>query len=124
MAFSIEDDLTMKIRKGTTGEFVIEDLPPDFNGMNARFVVKKTANSSDLEAPINKTSVIANGQITFGITKSDSDNLTVSSDDETSEYIWGVMVSNNDGTTCVNIIPEQFKEMPKCIVYPEIAGDN
>ena len=124
MAFSIDENLLMKIRKGTTGEFVIEDLPDNFNSYQARLVIKKDENSKDFTAPVNKTVTITDNKATFKITTTDSDALSVDNGEETGTYKWGVMVEDGTGELAVNIIPENFEKMPDCLVYPEIAGGN
>ena len=124
MAFSVDENLLMKIRKGTTGELVIDDLPESFNSYQARLVIKKDENSKDFDAPVNKTVTISNRKIVFKITKTDSDALTVDNGEDTGIYKWGVMVEDGTGELAVNIIPENFEIMPNCIVYPEIAGGN
>lgn len=124
MAFSIDENLLMKIRKGTTGEFVIEDLPEAFNSCQARLVIKKDENAKDFTAPVNKVATVANGKVTFKITVTDSDALVVENGEDTGNYKWGVMVEDGTGELAVNIIPENFELMPDCIVYPEIAGGN
>ena len=124
MAFSIDDNLLMKIRKGTTGEFSIEDLPNSFNSCTARLVIKKDETSKDFNAPINKTVSISNNKAVFKITVTDSDALTIENGEDTGNYKWGVMVEDGTGELAVNIVPENFETMPDCIVYPEIAGGN
>lgn len=124
MAFSIDKNLTMKIRKGTTGEFLIEDLPSIFNSCIARLVIKKDENSKDFDAPVNKTVTIADGKIDFKLTVEDTDALTVDKDEDTGCYKWGILIEDGTGELAVNLIPEQFDIMPDCIVYPEIAGGN
>lgn len=124
MAFSIDENLLMKIRKGTTGEFIIEDLPEKFNSYIARLVIKKEATAKDFNAPINKTVEIANQKIIFKITKNDSDALVIENGEDIGTYKWGVMVEDEIGEFAMNIIPENFNLMPDCIVYPEIAGGN
>ena len=124
MAFSIDENLIMKIRKGTTGEFTIEDLPATFNSCTARLVIKKDETSKDYTAPVNKTTTVTNGSITFKITTTDSDALTIENGEDTGSYKWGVMVEDGTGELAVNIIPENFDIMPDCIVFPEIAGGN
>ncbi len=124
MAFSIDENLIMKIRKGTTGEFTIEDLPANFNSCTARLVIKKDETSKDYTAPVNKTTTVANGSITFKITTTDSDALKIENGEDTGNYKWGVMVEDGTGELAVNIIPENFDVMPDCIVFPEIAGGN
>jgi len=124
MAFSIDENLTMKIRKGTTGEFVIEDLPATFSGCSARLVIKKNENAKDYTAPVNKTVEVLNNKVTFKITRTDSDALVLDNGEETGVYKWWVMVEDGTGELSVNLIPENFDNMPDCIVYPEIAGHN
>ena len=124
MAFSIDENLLMKIRKGTTGEFVIEDLPESFNSYTARLVIKKDENSKDFDAPVNKTVTVNDGKAMFNISVTDSDALRVENGEDFSTYKWGVMVEDGTGELAVNIIPENFDIMPDCIVYPEIAGGN
>ena len=124
MAFSIDENLVMKIRKGTTGEFEISDLPQIFNSYQARLVIKKDETSKDYTAPVNKTVNITNGKIVFKITTADSDALIINNGEDTGTYKWGVMVEDGTGELAVNIIPENFEIMPDCIVYPEIAGGN
>ena len=124
MAFSIDENLVMKIRKGTTGEFVIEDLPESFNSYQARLVIKKDETSKDFSAPVNKTVNITNGKIIFKITTTDSDALIIDNGEDVGTYKWGVMVEDGTGELAINIIPENFDIMPDCIVYPEIAGGN
>lgn len=124
MAFSIDNNLLMKIRKGTTGEFILEDLPEQFNSCNARFVVKKDETTKDINAPINKTETISNGKVVFKITVKDSDSLVVENGEDCGIYKWGVMVEDGSGELAINIIPENFDIMPDCIVFPEIAGGN
>ena len=124
MAFSIDENLVMKIRKGTTGEFVIEDLPESFNSYQARLVIKKNETSKDFSAPVNKTVNITNGKIIFKITTTDSDALIIDNGEDVGTYKWGVMVEDGTGELAINIIPENFDIMPDCIVYPEIAGGN
>ena len=124
MAFSIDENLVMKIRKGTTGEFVIEDLPESFNSYQARLVIKKDETSKDFNAPVNKTVNITNGKIIFKITTTDSDALIIDNGEDVGTYKWGVMVEDGTGELAINIIPENFDIMPDCFVYPEIAGGN
>lgn len=124
MAFSIDENLLMKIRKGTTGEFVIEDLPESFNNCQARLVIKKDETSKDFDAPINKLSNVSGGRVIFKITVSDSDALIIENGEDVGNYKWGVMVEDGTGELAVNIIPENFDLMPECVVYPEIAGGN
>ena len=124
MAFSIDENLLMKIRKGTTGEFIIEDLPDNLNSCQARLVIKKDENSKDFTAPVNKTATITNGVVTFKITTTDSDALKVDNGEEVGCYKWGVMVEDGTGELAINIVPENFNKMPDCLVFPEIAGGN
>ena len=124
MAFSIDENLLMKIRKGTTGTFTIEDLPDIFNSCTARLVIKKDETSKDYNAPVNKTVIVSDNTITFTITTTDSDALTIENGEDTGTYKWGVMVEDGTGELAVNLIPENFDIMPDCIVYPEIAGGN
>ena len=124
MAFSIDENLLMKIRKGTTGTFTIEDLPDIFNSCTARLVIKKDETSKDYNAPVNKTVEVTDNTIAFTITTTDSDALIIENGEDTGTYKWGVMVEDGTGELAVNIIPENFDIMPDCIVYPEIAGGN
>ena len=124
MAFIIDKNLTMKIRKGTTGEFIIEDLPSMFNTYTARLVIKKDEGSRDFDAPVNKTVTITNGKINFKLTVADTDALTVDKDEDAGYYKWGILIEDGTGELAVNLIPEQFDLMPDCIVFPEIAGGN
>ena len=124
MTFSIDENLLMKIRKGTTGEFVIEDLPSMFNSCTARLVIKKNEGSKDFDAPVNKTVTIADGKIDFKLTVTDTDALTVDKDEDASYYKWGVLIEDGTGELAINLIPANFECMPDCIVYPEIAGGN
>ena len=124
MAFSIDKNLTMKIRKGTTGEFVIEDLPSMFNSCTARLVIKKNEGSKDFDAPVNKTVTIADSKIDFKLTVADTDALIVDKDEDAGYYKWGILIEDGTGELAVNLIPEQFDSMPDCIVFPEIAGGN
>lgn len=124
MAFSIDENLLMKIRKGTTGEFIIEDLPSSFNNYTARLVIKKDETSKDYDAPINKTVTITNETIDFKLTSSDTDVLNVDAGEDIGTYKWGVMIEDGTGQLAINIIPTEFEFMPDCIVYPEIAGGN
>ncbi len=124
MAFSIDENLLMKIRKGTTGEFSIEDLPSTFNSCTARLVIKKDEGSKDYTAPVNKTATVSNCSVTFKITTTDSDALTVDNGEDFGTYKWGIMIEDGTGELAVNIIPENFENMPDCIVFPEIAGGN
>ena len=124
MAFSIDRNLTMKIRKGTTGEFVIEDLPSDFNSYTARLVIKKNEAAKDYDAPVNKTVTISDRKIDFKLTVTDTDALTVDSDEDMGIYKWGILIEDGTGEVAINLIPLEFEVMPDCIVYPEIAGGN
>ena len=124
MAFSIDKNLTMKIRKGTTGEFVIDNLPSDFNSYTARLVIKKNESAKDYDAPVNKTVTINNGKIDFKLTVTDTDVLKVDSDGDVGTYKWGVLIEDGTGELAINLIPANFEYMPDCIVYPEIAGGN
>ena len=124
MAFSIDKNLTMKIRKGTTGEFVIEDLPSDFNSYTARLVIKKNEAAKDYDAPVNKTVTISDKKIDFKLTVTDTDALTVDSDEDMGIYKWGILIEDGTGELAINLIPLEFEAMPDCIVYPEIAGGN
>ena len=124
MAFSIDENLTMKIRKGTTGEFVIEDLPSAFNNYSARLVIKKDESSKDYTAPINKTVTINECTINFKLTTTDTDALIVENGEDVGIYKWGILVEDGTGELALNLIPEEFEPMPDCIVFPEIAGGN
>lgn len=124
MAFNIDKNLTMKVRKGTTGEFIIENLPEIFNSCTARLVIKKDESSKDYNAPVNKTVEISNCTIDFKLTKTDTDALTVDSGEDIGVYKWGVMIEDGTGEMALNLVPIQFELMPDCIVFPEIAGGN
>lgn len=124
MAFSIDKNLLMKIRKGTTGEFIIEDLPSTFNNYTARLVIKKDETAKDYNAPINKTVTITNKTIDFKLTSTDTDALSVDTGEDIGTYKWGVMIEDGTGELAINLIPTEFELMPDCIVFPEIAGGN
>ena len=124
MAFSIDENLIMKIRKGTTGEFSIEELPENFNSCTARLVIKKDESAKDYSAPVNITATVTDRKITFNINVEDSDALIVENGEDSSTYKWGVLVEDGTGELAVNIIPENFDPMPDCIVYTEIGGNN
>lgn len=124
MAFNIDKNLLMKIRKGTTGEFIIEDLPEVFNSYTARLVIKKDESAKDYDAPVNKTVTISNGTIDFKLTTTDTDALSVDGGEDIGTYKWGIMIEDGTGELAINLIPAEFEEMPECIVFPEIAGGN
>ena len=109
----------LKIRKGTSGQIVLENLPVNFNGYTARLVVKKTDTASDINAPLNITTTVASNSCLFDITKSDTDSLSVDNDCDYSEYKWGILVEDGNDIA-INIIPIDFADIPSCYVYPEI----
>lgn len=128
MAFSINEDLVMEIRKGTTGQFIVEDLPQIFLGWTARCVIKKDPYIEDSKAFINIVTTVINDEnygptINIIIPPSESDKLPVPKGEEYASYVWGLMMTDGDEQT-FNLIPEGFEEMPECRVYPEITGVN
>ena len=106
MAFSIDENLLMKIRKGTTGEFSLEDLPEAYNSCTARLIIKKDETAKDYSAPVNKTVTVANRKATFNITVEDSDALIVENGEDTRKYKWGILIEDGTGELEVNIIKE------------------
>lgn len=127
MPFEIDKDCIMKIRKGTTGHFMIEDLPQSWIGWTARCVIKKDPYIADAKAYVNVATLIQdiNGTPTIDIviTPNDSDKLPVPKGEEYASYVWGLMLTNNQDEA-YNLIPIDFDEMPECRVYPEISGMN
>ena len=112
----------MKIRKGTSGQLVFQDIPTDFNGYTARLIIKKE-DASDANALVDIPVVISSNTALFQITSSESDLLTVNCGDSIGYYKWGVMIDNGAGYA-TNLIPEGFNSIPDCLVYPEIGGSN
>lgn len=122
--FDIDEDLTIRIKKGETGKFMIENLPEEFNSYQARLVVKKNENSKDFNAPINQTRMINNKTVAFEITETDSYALITGDDKDMENYKWEVVAEDGTGQIAINVIPEQFKAMPNFIVYSEVIGEN
>lgn len=125
MAFEIDSNYTLKIRKGTSGTISIEELPTNFVGYTARLVVKKTPTTPDTSGIIIKTTTIASDYTcVFALTESDTDVFIIGNDEDFATYKWGIKAISPDGTVAENIVPVEFNEIPDCLAYPEIGGSN
>lgn len=110
-------------RQGDTGEFVLDGLPTE--GVNNPEVFFSFYNSKRVIVSEFSATPI-DGQVTFHIPSSVTDNLTVSSGVPTATYFYGVKLcyvddDGNDYEDTLLIGDKSIDEVNKVIVYPKIV---
>lgn len=108
-------------RQGDSGEFVLEGIPDDQDyDVYLSFYNSKRVIISELSAKA------IDGQVTFHIAPSMTDNLTVSSGVSSATYFYGVKLcyEDEDGNVHEDTIligDKDIGEVNKVLVYPKIV---
>ena len=117
MAFSKDENGTITLRQGDSGEIKINGLNPDYN-YNVYFAIRDE--NRELMFPELMVEAAGADNVIFNLTAELTDNLVVPVDENYAIYYWGVKAVDTDTGEETTLLPELLGQQ-LMIVCPKIV---